>query len=235
MREAIRGAEAISRSAPRSLFDGAPGSGAPFHAGRSRGDPPPLRRLQRVLRALARSAHGLFLRVFPRRRRHARAGAIAQARPRLHQAAVAAGREVPRHRLRLGRPRDARGAEVRRGRDRDHALGEPVPPRQRAHPGGRAAGSLPRAAAGLPRLPGRGRVRQGREHRDVRARGAEEPRQPISGWCGGAAREGTVPEPRHHHRGHATTARWAWARGNSSAATCSRAASCRTCIWRCAR
>ena len=58
--------------------------------GRRRADPVPLRRLRRLLRALARPAAGLFLRLLPRRRHDAGAGAGGQARPHLPQADAAA-------------------------------------------------------------------------------------------------------------------------------------------------
>ena len=65
-------------------------------------DQPPLRPLQRVLRAHPRAADGLQLRL-PRDPRHApRGGAARQARPGLHQARPRAGHEDARRRLWLG-------------------------------------------------------------------------------------------------------------------------------------
>ncbi len=65
---------------------------------RSRGDQLPLRRRQRLLRALAGQANGVFVRLFPPRRRHPRRGAGSEARSCVPQAAAGARRPLPRHR-----------------------------------------------------------------------------------------------------------------------------------------
>src|SRR5207253_3028976 len=62
-----------------------------------------LRRRQRLLRALARPPHGVFVRLLRARRRRSRYGAVREARPRLPKAAAPSGRAVSGHRLRLGR------------------------------------------------------------------------------------------------------------------------------------
>ena len=69
---------------------------------------------------------------FRARRRHARRGAGAEARPHLPQAAARARRAVPRHRLRLGRAPVPCGGTLRRRRHRHHAVAEPVRPRDAA-------------------------------------------------------------------------------------------------------
>ena len=105
---AIHGAEAISRSGSKPMFD-PQRLRAPQPARRPRGDPAPLRRLQRLLRAVAGPAHGVLVRVLPRRRttrsrrRRRRSSTTSAA------SCAAARRALPRHRLRLGRARDARG------------------------------------------------------------------------------------------------------------------------------
>jgi cyclopropane-fatty-acyl-phospholipid synthase len=71
---------------------------------RRRGDPLPLRRLQRLLRAVARSADGVLVRVLPHARGDDLDDAQVEARPHLPQAAARARRAAARHRLRLGRP-----------------------------------------------------------------------------------------------------------------------------------
>ena len=84
-------------------------------------DPVPLRRLGRLLRALARSAARLFVRLLPRPGDDAGAGAGGQARPHLPQADAARGRALPRHRRRLGRPAAVGRRALRRARPRHHA------------------------------------------------------------------------------------------------------------------
>ena len=72
-------------------------------------DPPPLRRLEPLLRAGARAVDGLHLRVLPRPGRDARGGAGEQVRPGLRQAGARAGRPAARRRLRVGRDGPVRG------------------------------------------------------------------------------------------------------------------------------
>ena len=73
-----------------------------------------LRRLQRLLCALARPGHGLHLRLFPRLERRSRHRATAEARHDLPQAAAAARGADARHRQRLGLARLPCGAALRR-------------------------------------------------------------------------------------------------------------------------
>ena len=91
---------------------------APSARGRRRADPVPLRRLRRFLRALARSAPGLFVRVLPRFDDVHRSGAGGQARAHLHQAHAEGRRALPRHRRGLGRAAAVRRRELRRSRRR---------------------------------------------------------------------------------------------------------------------
>ena len=68
-----------------------------------------LRRLQRLLRPVARPGHGLHLRLFSRLERQSRHRAAAEARHDLSQAQAPAGRDLARHRQRLGLARLPRG------------------------------------------------------------------------------------------------------------------------------
>src|SRR5205807_1838644 len=68
-----------------------PGGAAPLQAAGRRGDPPPLRRLEQVLRVPARPHDDVHRRLLPDRDEHARRGADVQVRPRLSQARPAAG------------------------------------------------------------------------------------------------------------------------------------------------
>ena len=87
---------------------------APLADPRQGGDPPPLRRLQHVLRVRARAVDDLHLRGLPDRRRDAGAGAALQVRPRRPQARPPAGHAAARRRLRLGRDGAPRGPALRR-------------------------------------------------------------------------------------------------------------------------
>ena len=131
---------------------------------------PSLRRVQRVLPDVAGPADGLFLRVFPGRCRFARCGAGAETRPHLPQAAARSRREIPGHRLRLGRAPVPRGRNLRRYCHRHHAVAKPVRPRDARNRGTRSRRARARRAARLSRPAGRRAVRQDRECRDVRAR-----------------------------------------------------------------
>ena len=71
-----------------------------------------LRRLERLLRAVARPGHGLHLRLFPRLERRSRQRAAAEARHDLPQASASAGREDARHRQRLGVARLPCGEDI---------------------------------------------------------------------------------------------------------------------------
>src|SRR5512135_3217069 len=62
------------------------------------------------------------------------------------------------------------GQALRRGRDRNHAVAQPARARQPAHRRRWTGGALPRAAAGLPRRPGRRDLRQDLLGGHVRAR-----------------------------------------------------------------
>ena len=68
-----------------------------------------LRRLQRLLCAVARPGHGLHLRLLPRLGRGSRHGATAEARHDLPEASASARGPDARHRLRLGLARLPRG------------------------------------------------------------------------------------------------------------------------------
>ena len=129
-------------------------SGAGQGSDDARGDRAPLRRLERVLRAVPRPADGLHLRVLPRPRRQARAGAGGQARPRVPQARAAARARrcstsaAAGAAWHLGRP------ALRRARPRRHALARrrPTgPPRASARGARRtAAGSSTATSATCP-------------------------------------------------------------------------------------
>ena len=79
---------------------------------------PSLRRRQRLLRALARRAHGLHLRLLPCARALPRRGAAREARPGMPKAPAPAGPVRARARLGLGRAGAPHGARVRRARAR---------------------------------------------------------------------------------------------------------------------
>ncbi len=133
---------------------GRPGAGpahgaAALGGARPRGNPVPLRRLERFLPGVPRRPHGLLLRVLRRRRDRPRDGAARQARPGLPQAAPEARAAPARHRLRLGRPGDARGARVRRRRHRHHPEPSAVRTGRRAHRGRRPGEDLPRSATSI--------------------------------------------------------------------------------------
>ena len=117
--------------------------------------------------------HGLFVRVLRERRRRPRHRAVEEDRPHPHEDPVAARPAPARHRLRLGRARDSRGAEVRRAVRRRHAVAEPVRSRDQAREGRRPRRPGRDPAAGLSRH--RRPVRPHHERRHVRARRAQEP------------------------------------------------------------
>ena len=172
----------------------------------------PLRRLERVLQALARRAHGLFVRLFPARSRLARPGASAEARSHLPQADAAAGRGISRHRLRLGRADLPCRAGVRRQGDRHHAVAKSVRSRTREDRRARPRRSRAGRTARLPR-PARGQaLRQDRQHRHVRARRhpqlsallRQDPRDPEARRPGAQSRHHLEPvrrrQPRQRHQ-----------------------------------
>ena len=123
---------------------------APPQEGRRAPGPVPLRRVGRFLRALARSAARLLLRLLPRHRHDACAGAGSQARPCLSQADAARGRALSRHWRRLGRAAAVGGRELRRRRARHHAEQEPAcacqPADRRTWPEGSRSTRSPRSA-----------------------------------------------------------------------------------------
>ena len=84
--------------------------------------PLPLRRRQRLLRAVPRPLDDLQLRVLRRRRADARGGPGGQARAGLQEARAPRRRARARRRLRLGQLRDPRRQPPRRPRGRDHAV-----------------------------------------------------------------------------------------------------------------
>ncbi len=91
-------------------------------ARRTRGAPP-LRRLERVLRAVPGRGDDLQLRDLLARRQDARGGAGDEARAGLHQARPEGGPARARRGLRLGQLRHPRGRAARRECRRHHALG----------------------------------------------------------------------------------------------------------------
>ena len=192
----------------------------------SKRDPPSLRRQRRVLRAVARPAAGVLVRLLPPRRRHARRRAGAEARPHLPQAPAEARRALPRHRLRLGRARHLGGASTTactrpasRCRENQYEYA-----RRRIDEAG-SSDRVRGAAARLSRRAGRRAVRQDRERRHVRARRAQEPagvlRQDLSAAEARRARD----ESRHHAQLGRTSRSSAATSARSSTNTCSRAAS----------
>ncbi len=87
---------------------------APQPGARRGGDPLPLRRRQRVLRAVPRRVDDLQLRAVLARRADARGGAARQARHDRAEARAARRAARARRRLRLGELRDPRRARIRR-------------------------------------------------------------------------------------------------------------------------
>ena len=82
-------AGAAGPGVPAAVAEARQRAAAHPHA-RRRGDPPPLRRVQRLLRAAARAVDDLHLRLLPHRGRQPRGGAGGQVRPGLPQARPAA-------------------------------------------------------------------------------------------------------------------------------------------------
>ena len=141
-------------------------------AARPPGDPPPLRPLQRVLRADPRPAHGVLVRVLAvgRRRVHRGGRAARQARAGLPQGrSRSSGDAVPRRRLRLGLAHPVCGGALRSAGHRRHHRAGAEAVHRRAHPRARSGGPGRDPAAGLPR-DHRRPVRRGRLPRDGRAR-----------------------------------------------------------------
>ena len=173
---------------------------------RRRRHPPPLRRVQRLLRARARPVDDLHLRQLPARGRVARGGPGEQVPPGLRQAPARGGGPAARHRLRLGRD----GAVCRAAgcaRHRRHPVagaGGLGPGRDRAR-GARA----PRRGAvrGLPRR-ARDGVRRRLLDRAHRAhRGAElpgilplHPRPAAGRWAAAQPLHHPARQPRALHR-----------------------------------
>ncbi len=114
----VAGAQAAASPAGGSPPPGA----APLEGARRRGDPPPLRRLERVLRDGARPDDDLLVRGLREAGRLARRRAGAEVRADLPQARPAAGPAAARRRVRLGRDGDARGQAPRRAGGRRHDL-----------------------------------------------------------------------------------------------------------------
>ena len=111
---------------------------------RRRGDPPPLRRLQPVLRAGARPVDDLHLRGLPDRGRDARGGAGREVRPGRPQARPPARPAAARRRLRLGR----RWSGTRPGSTASRRSASPC---RASRPRGRRRPSTARASATSPR------------------------------------------------------------------------------------
>ena len=140
---------------------------------RRRGDPPPLRRLEHVLRVGARPVDDLHLRLLPDAGRDAGGGPGQQVRPGRPQDRAEAGDAAARRRLRLGRHGPARREALRR----QGARGDAVPRAGDLGPGGdRARGAVRPGRGpvhGLPRR-ARGRLRRGQLDRADRAHRREE-------------------------------------------------------------
>ena len=189
---------------------------------------PPLRRVRRVLPAVAGRADGLFVRVLPPRRRFPRRGPGAEARPHLPQAAPRRRRAVPGHRLRLGRAAVPCGGTLRRRGHRHHAVAEPVRPRDAGNRRARPVRARARGVAQLPRPARRCAVRQGRERGHVRARRAA----PVSGLFRQDPPRPEARRPRAQPRHHAQLGRprrtWAAASAISSRTTSFPAGNSRT-------
>ena len=138
-------------------------------AARRGGRPAPLRRLERVLRAVPGRDDDLQLRAVRAGDRDAGGRPARQARADLPQAQARARPAHARHRLRLGKPGDPRRARARRLGLGNHALraaggaGEGAGARGGRGRPGRVQGD------GLPR-PARGALRRGGQHRHGRAR-----------------------------------------------------------------
>ncbi len=164
---------------------------------RGRGDQPPLRRQQRLLREGARPVDDLHLRGLRLPGRLARAGAGAQVRAGRRQARARARHAAARRRLRVGRDGAARRPRARRASPRRHAVaraGDLGAGRDRARrPVAPGRGAPPR----LPRRPRRG-VRRRQLDRAHRAhRGAQLPGVlPVPAQP--AARRWPPAQPHHH-------------------------------------
>ena len=156
---------------------------APLDGSRRRRDPPPLRRLQPLLRDGAGSLDDLHLRGLPPRGRHPRGGAGLQVRPGRPQARPQARHAAARRRLRLGRHGPLRRPRVRRQGARRDALGRAGVVGQAGH---RPRGPG-RPRRGAPRrLPRRARGRLRRDQLD-RADRAHR-RAPVPRTTSGSSR-----------------------------------------------
>ena len=204
--------------------------------GRRRADPVPLRRLRRLLRALARPAPGLFVRLLPRRRR-CRSPQAQEAKLE-HICSKLMLKEGERF-LDIGAGWGglllcaAEHYGVRA--PGHHAEQEPARPRQpadrRARPGRPGA----HGPARLPRPRRERAVRQDRLGRHVRARRPGPPARVLRQDPPPAQAGRPAAEPRHHRRRHAQPPARRRASATSSSATSSRAASwctSRTCSRR---
>ena len=164
-RAGVGAAEAAARPGRRAETGRSPAQ----HRARPARGPPPLRRLQRVLRALPRRVDDVLLRRLGPGRDDARGGPVREARHGLPQARPQAGRLRPRRRLGLGLVRASRRPRVRRAGPRHHALAAAGGARAAAGGGGRALRQDRVPGPRLPRPAGRG-VRRGVQHRHGRAR-----------------------------------------------------------------
>ena len=143
---------------------------------RRRGDPPPLRRLQPVLRDGPRPLDDLHLRGLPDRGRDPRGGAVREVRPGRPQARPPARHAAARRRLRLGRDGPARRPALRRRGRRRHALA-----RAGRVGAGRDQGRGPRrpGRGALRRLPRRARDRLRRDQLDRADRAHRREELPV--------------------------------------------------------
>ena len=114
-----RRAAAACRRRPRKAQGPRP---PPQQGARRGGDRAPLRRVERLLPARARTVDDVLVRGVRRARHDARSRAGRQVRARLPQARAAARHAPARRRLRVGRDGDARGARTRRARGRRDAV-----------------------------------------------------------------------------------------------------------------
>ena len=206
-----RPAAARSTRAPAPLRDDA-GSGASTHcpavrspplAGTRPGRGPlPLRRRQRVLRALAGPAARLLVRLLRDARDDAGRGAGGETRSHLPQAPAAAGHAPPRHRLWLGLARHLRRRALRRRCHRDHTERNPGRAGDGGDPSTGTRGWGAGARLRLPR-PGSARpVRRDRLGRHVRARRARAPAGVLPRRSQGAPAGRSLPQPRDRHDRH---------------------------------
>ena len=205
--EAVHAAALARPLAPAPAGPAAPGGavpaapdlrGAPALAGpRRRGDPPPLRRLQHLLRVRPRPLDDLHLRGLPDRGRDAGGGAGREVRPGRPQARPQGRAAAARPRLRLGRDGPPRRPRVRREHPRRDAL-----PRAGVLGAGedQGGGARPPRRGPVHGLPARrgDRLRRDLLDRADRAHRREELPGVLRLHPGPAAPAGPAAQPLHH-------------------------------------